>query len=62
MELNCPIPISDYDRILLAHGGGGKLMHQLIEKMIFNELKNEFLEQQQQPLFHINSMQTLTPT
>ncbi|PKP10177.1 MAG: hydrogenase expression/formation protein HypE [Bacteroidetes bacterium HGW-Bacteroidetes-4] len=45
MELACPIPISDYDRILLAHGGGGKLMHQLIEKMIFNELKNEFLEQ-----------------
>lgn len=45
MELACPIPINDYDRILLAHGGGGKLMHQLIEKMIFSELKNEFLEQ-----------------
>lgn len=31
--MTCPIPISDYPQILLAHGGGGKLMHQLIEKM-----------------------------
>ena len=45
MELNCPIPISDYDRVLLAHGGGGKLMHQLIEKFIYPEFKNEFLDQ-----------------
>jgi hydrogenase expression/formation protein HypE len=29
----CPIPISEYPKILLAHGGGGKLMHDLIEKM-----------------------------
>ncbi len=29
----CPIPIQQYPHILLAHGGGGKLMHQLIEKM-----------------------------
>lgn len=29
----CPIPINDYPAVLLAHGGGGKLMHQLIEKM-----------------------------
>jgi len=29
----CPIPTSDYPKVLLAHGGGGKLMHQLIEKM-----------------------------
>jgi len=31
--LNCPIPISDYPRVLMAHGGGGRLMQQLIEKM-----------------------------
>ncbi len=31
--MTCPIPISDYPRVLLAHGGGGILMHQLIEKM-----------------------------
>lgn len=29
----CPIPIQQYPHILLAHGGGGKLMQQLIEKM-----------------------------
>jgi hydrogenase expression/formation protein HypE len=27
----CPIPISEYPHILLAHGGGGRLMHQLID-------------------------------
>jgi hydrogenase expression/formation protein HypE len=30
----CPIPISDYPQVLLAHGSGGKLMHHLLEKMI----------------------------
>ncbi|NJO42230.1 MAG: hydrogenase expression/formation protein HypE [Cyanobacteria bacterium RU_5_0] len=32
-NLSCPIPIQQYPTILLAHGGGGKLMHQLIEQM-----------------------------
>lgn len=31
--LSCPIPIQQYPNVLLAHGGGGKLMNQLIEKM-----------------------------
>ena len=30
-SLSCPIPIQDYPYVLLAHGGGGKLMHQLID-------------------------------
>ncbi|MBF0503679.1 MAG: hydrogenase expression/formation protein HypE [Candidatus Omnitrophica bacterium] len=30
---NCPFPIQQYPCVLLAHGGGGKLMQQLIEKM-----------------------------
>jgi len=30
---SCPIPIQQYPRIQLAHGGGGKLMHQLVERM-----------------------------
>jgi hydrogenase expression/formation protein HypE len=34
LSLSCPIPISDYPRVLLAHGSGGVLMHQLIEKMM----------------------------
>lgn len=29
----CPLPITDYPRILLAHGGGGQLMRDLIEKL-----------------------------
>jgi len=31
--LTCPIPIRDYPQVVLAHGGGGRLMHDLIEKM-----------------------------
>jgi len=33
LTMTCPIPIQDYPHVLLAHGGGGKLMHQLIERM-----------------------------
>lgn len=32
-EQTCPIPIQQYPNILLAHGGGGKLMNQLISEM-----------------------------
>jgi hydrogenase expression/formation protein HypE len=42
-NLSCPIPISDYPHILLAHGGGGKLMHQLIEKMFMGGFDNPTL-------------------
>lgn len=31
--MSCPIPIQQYPQVLLAHGGGGRLMHQLIEQM-----------------------------
>ncbi len=40
----CPIPKSDYSNILLAHGSGGKLTHQLIEKMFLPQFKNELLD------------------
>ncbi|MGJ3249246.1 MAG: hydrogenase expression/formation protein HypE [Elainellaceae cyanobacterium] len=33
ISLTCPIPIQQYPTVLLAHGGGGRLMHQLIEQM-----------------------------
>src|SRR4051812_5841484 len=29
----CPIPTTDYPTVLMAHGGGGRLMHQLIERI-----------------------------
>lgn len=44
-KLSCPIPKSDYEHILLAHGGGGTLTRQLIEKMFYSVLGNDFLEQ-----------------
>ncbi|MDT8067523.1 MAG: hydrogenase expression/formation protein HypE [Terriglobia bacterium] len=43
-KLECPIPISDYPTITLAHGGGGKLMHQLLEKMVLPAFRNDLLE------------------
>ncbi|RMF21687.1 MAG: hydrogenase expression/formation protein HypE [Cyanobacteria bacterium J083] len=33
-NLICPIPLQQYPRILLAHGGGGKLMQQLIQMFL----------------------------
>lgn len=32
-RLTCPIPIEDYSHVLLAHGGGGRLMNRLIGKI-----------------------------
>jgi len=42
--LACPIPISQYPHVLLAHGGGGKLMHTLIEKMLVPAFSSPLLE------------------
>jgi hydrogenase expression/formation protein HypE len=42
-NLNCPIPLNEYDKVLLAHGGGGKLSDQLIHKMFFSQLDNSYL-------------------
>jgi hydrogenase expression/formation protein HypE len=44
--LTCPVPISQYPRVLMAHGGGGKLMHSLITKMLMPTFQNPFLENQ----------------
>ncbi|MFN4219285.1 MAG: AIR synthase related protein, partial [Candidatus Bipolaricaulia bacterium] len=38
-------PISEYPQILLAHGGGGRLMHQLIEKLFGAAFTNEYLDE-----------------
>jgi hydrogenase expression/formation protein HypE len=42
-NLSCPIPFSDYPNVLLAHGGGGKLMHDLLEKMFLPSFDNDKL-------------------
>jgi len=43
--LSCPLPISDYKNVLLAHGGGGRLSQQMIQKMFVSQFQNEFLGQ-----------------
>ncbi len=30
-KLECPLPLREYPQVLLAHGGGGRLMHKLID-------------------------------
>ncbi len=42
-DATCPIPITEYDKVLLAHGGGGSLSNKLIEKMFFTEFDNDYL-------------------
>lgn len=44
MNMTCPIPISDYPHVLLAHGSGGKLMHHLLEKLMLPTFSNALLE------------------
>jgi hydrogenase expression/formation protein HypE len=42
-SMQCPIPINEYPHIVMGHGGGGRLTHQLIQKMFAPVFKNEFL-------------------
>ena len=42
----CPIPIAQYPHVLMAHGGGGRLMHQLIGKMFLSAFNNPLLATQ----------------
>jgi len=44
LGLQCPIPISDYPTITLAHGGGGKLSQMLVERMFVPAFANSELE------------------
>lgn len=55
-QLSCPIPKSEYEKILLAHGGGGTLTHQLISKLFLNQFDNEYLNQLHDgAIFEINN-------
>lgn len=42
-NLACPIPLSEYPRVLLAHGGGGRLTLELIERMFGPSFDNPLL-------------------
>jgi hydrogenase expression/formation protein HypE len=41
--LSCPVPLNDYTRVLLAHGGGGKLSQQLIQSVFLPHFTNDLL-------------------
>ena len=44
IHLNCPIPFTDSDRVLLAHGGGGRMTHQLISQVFYPAFRNPLLD------------------
>lgn len=43
LTASCPLPISNYREVVLAHGSGGKVSKQLIEKMLLPQFNNELL-------------------
>lgn len=43
-NLSCPVPLPAQDRVVLAHGGGGKLTNQLIERVFLPQFRNAALE------------------
>jgi len=42
--LACPAPISHRDSVTMAHGGGGRLMHQLIESTFLTTFSNPAIQ------------------
>ncbi len=44
-ELSCPIPPGEYPQVLLAHGGGGTLMHRLLNSVFYPAFGNPILDQ-----------------
>ncbi len=42
--LQCPIPLTEYPHVTLAHGGGGRLTHALVERMFLAAFRNPALE------------------
>ena len=42
-ELNCPIPLR-HDTIQMAHGGGGRIMRELLEQVMLPAFRNEALD------------------
>ncbi len=44
MEIHCPAPYNKYDKIVLAHGSGGKLSDRLINDIIIRELGETYID------------------
>jgi len=45
VNITCPAPLPGEDRVLLAHGGGGRLTHQLFESLFLKAFSNPALEE-----------------
>jgi len=43
---SCPMPMQNYPQVLMAHGGGGRLMHELIGKLFVPAFRNPLLATQ----------------
>lgn len=43
-DMQCPVPIREYPRVLMAHGGGGRLMHDLVQRMFGAAFTNPLLD------------------
>ena len=41
---SCPLPRSNYKEVILAHGSGGKLSQELMQKIILPQFRNDLLE------------------
>jgi hydrogenase expression/formation protein HypE len=44
LNLSCPLPLGEHQRVQLAHGGGGRLTQRLIRMLFLPEFQNEWLE------------------
>ncbi|HEY4931949.1 MAG TPA: hydrogenase expression/formation protein HypE, partial [Terriglobales bacterium] len=42
-QLQCPTLLNDSERVQLAHGGGGRRMHELLEGLLLPSFKNDLL-------------------
>ncbi len=42
-EITCPVPLGDGGKILLAHGGGGRLTRDLVERIFVPAFRNDTL-------------------
>ena len=40
----CPLPITQYPHVMIAHGGGGRLMHRLLEDVFGKAFSNPILD------------------
>lgn len=40
---SCPVPVSQYDRVLLGHGSGGRLSADLVQRLFLPAFRNDIL-------------------